>query len=48
MTIHEEYHVGIVDPVNLAKASWQQDAQHLSSNSGVEVVEQPVPHFIHL
>ncbi len=41
--IHQEYQVGIADPVSLGKTSWQQDARHLSSNSGVEVVEPVVP-----
>ncbi len=37
--ICEEYQTGLVDPANLGKATWQQDVQHPSSASGVEVVE---------
>ncbi len=37
--ICEEYQVGLADPANLVKTTWQQDARHPSGTSGVEVVE---------
>ena len=47
LIIRKEYQAGLADPANLGKATWQQDARHPSSASGVEVVEpaaQPL-HF---
>ncbi len=44
--IRKEYQAGLADPVNLGKTTWQQDAWHLSSASGVEVVE-PVAQPLH-
>ncbi len=37
--ICEEYQVGLADPANLGKTTWQQAARHPSGMSGVEVVE---------
>ncbi len=37
--IRKEYQAGLADPANLGKTTWQQDAQHPSGTSEVEVVE---------